>query len=73
MKKYLIALLAIFSLGQIAFIPQASAQSPRVSIPDFADLVERASPAVVNIRTTEKVMQQQAQGGFPGMPKLPFM
>ncbi|MGV0962880.1 MAG: DegQ family serine endoprotease [Polynucleobacter sp.] len=69
MKKYLIALLAIFSLGQVAFIPQASAQSPRVSIPDFADLVERASPAVVNIRITEKVMQQQAQGSFPGMPE----
>lgn len=69
MKKYLITLLAIFSLGQFAFISQASAQSPRVSIPDFADLVERASPAVVNIRTTEKVMQQQAQGGIPGMPE----
>ena len=69
MKKYLIALLAIFSLGQIAFIPTASAQTPRVSIPDFADLVERASPAVVNIRTTEKVQQQQAQGGIPGMPE----
>ncbi|QWE26244.1 DegQ family serine endoprotease [Polynucleobacter sp. AP-Ainpum-60-G11] len=69
MKKYLIALLAILSLGQFAMISQAYAQSPRVSIPDFADLVERASPAVVNIRTTEKVMQQQAQGGFPGMPE----
>ena len=69
MKKYLIALLAIFSLGQIAFIPSASAQNPRVTIPDFADLVERASPAVVNIRTTEKVVQQQAQGGIPGMPE----
>jgi len=69
MKKYLIAFLAMFSLGQIALIPQAFAQSPRVSIPDFADLVERASPAVVNIRTTEKVMQQQAQGGIPGMPE----
>ena len=64
MKKYLIAFLAIVSLGQIA-----SAQTPRVAIPDFADLVERASPAVVNIRTTEKVLQQQAQGGIPGMPE----
>jgi serine protease Do len=45
------------------------AQNPRVAIPDFADLVERASPAVVNIRTTEKVMVQQAQGGIPGMPE----
>ena len=69
MKKYLIALLAFFSLGQIAFIPSASAQNPRVTIPDFADLVERASPAVVNIRTTEKVVVQQTQGGIPGMPE----
>ena len=69
MKKYLIALLAFFSLGQLAFIPSVSAQNPRVTIPDFADLVERASPAVVNIRTTEKVMVQQAQGGIPGMPE----
>lgn len=69
MKKYLIAFLAIFSLGQVAFIPSAAAQNPRVTIPDFADLVERASPAVVNIRTTEKVVVQQAQGGIPGMPE----
>ncbi|MBU3546826.1 DegQ family serine endoprotease [Polynucleobacter sp. MWH-Jannik1A5] len=69
MKKYLIALMAIFSFGQVAFIPSASAQNPRVTIPDFADLVERASPAVVNIRTTEKVVQQQAQGGIPGIPE----
>ena len=69
MKKYFIALLAIFSLGQTAFIPAVSAQTPRVTIPDFADLVERASPAVVNIRTTEKVVVQQAQGGIPGMPE----
>ena len=69
MKKYLIALMAIFSLGQFAFIQPVSAQNPRVTIPDFADLVERASPAVVNIRTTEKVVVQQAQGGIPGMPE----
>lgn len=68
MKKYLIALLAILSLGQLVFTPTVFAQNPRVSIPDFADLVERASPAVVNIRTTEKVMQQ-SQGGIPGMPE----
>ena len=69
MKKYLIALLAILSLGQAALIPNASAQNPRVMIPDFADLVERASPTVVNIRTTEKVMVQQSQGGIPGIPE----
>lgn len=69
MKKFLITLMAIFSLGQTAFIPSASAQNPRVTIPDFADLVERASPAVVNIRVTEKVAVQQTQGGIPGMPE----
>ena len=69
MKKYLIALLAILSLGQAALIPNAFAQNPRIMIPDFADLVERASPAVVNIRTTEKVMVQQSQGGIPGIPE----
>jgi serine protease Do len=69
MKKYFISLLAILSLGLIALMPNAFAQNPRVMIPDFADLVERASPAVVNIRTTEKVMTQQAQGGIPGMPE----
>jgi len=70
MKKYFIALLAVISLGQLSLIPIASAQSPRVMIPDFADLVEKASPAVVNIRTTEKVQVQQAQGGgIPGMPE----
>ena len=68
MKKHFIAFLAILSLGQMSFIAPAVAQNPRVTIPDFADLVERASPAVVNIRTTEKVMVQQ-QGGIPGMPE----
>ena len=68
MKKHLIALLAVLSLGQMSFIEPVLAQNPRVTIPDFADLVERASPAVVNIRTTEKVMVQQ-QGAIPGMPE----
>jgi serine protease Do len=52
----------------MSFVPTAIAQNPRVTIPDFADLVEHASPAVVNIRTTEKVMVQQ-QGSIPGMPE----
>ena len=37
--------------------------------PDFADLVEKANPAVVNIRTTEKVTVRQG-GIVPGMPGL---
>ncbi|BDX21910.1 peptidase [Polynucleobacter sp. TUM22923] len=69
MKKYLIALLVIVSFGQIPMVSSSFAQAPRVSVPDFADLVERASPAVVNIRVTEKVAAQQSQGGIPGMPE----
>ena len=37
--------------------------------PDFVDLVEKANPAVVNIRTTEKVNVRQG-GAVPGMPGL---
>ena len=66
MKKLIVTALAIFSFGQLHFAPTALAQSPRVAIPDFADLVEKASPAVVNIRTTEKVSTQQAGGNGPG-------
>ncbi len=39
------------------------------SYPDFVDLVERANPAVVNIRTTERVNVRQG-GVIPGMPGL---
>ncbi|MBT8543120.1 Do family serine endopeptidase [Polynucleobacter paneuropaeus] len=69
MKKFLIVLLVALAIGQAFVSPTAFAQNPRVTIPDFADLVERASPAVVNIRTTENVVIQQAQGGIPGMPE----
>jgi serine protease Do len=48
------------------FTPPASAAAPVVAtpvsgLPDFADLVEKAGPAVVNIRTTERV--RLGQGG----------
>jgi serine protease Do len=68
MKKTLLAVFAALSLGQLAFMPTSVA---RVSAPDFVDLVEKASPAVVNIRTTEqRASAQQAQGGLPpGIPE----
>ncbi|MFM6962455.1 MAG: serine peptidase, partial [Polynucleobacter victoriensis] len=52
--------------------PANAAPSPAPAVrayPDFADLVEKANPAVVNIRTTEKVNVRQS-GGIPGMPGL---
>lgn len=69
MKKILLAVFSVFSWGVLSFAPITQAQTPpRVALPDFVDLVEKASPAVVNIRTTEKPATQQAQGGAPGIP-----
>ena len=52
--------------------PAQATSAPRMG-PDFVDLVEKANPAVVNIRTTEKVNVKQSQGGIPGMPNIPGM
>jgi serine protease Do len=54
-----ISLISLFS-----FLPMAPA-SAQVVGPDFSDIVERADPAVVNIRTIERVRSSRAQGG-PG-------
>ncbi|MEO0048141.1 MAG: hypothetical protein RLZZ410_1100, partial [Pseudomonadota bacterium] len=49
--------------------PSAPTVAPALkAYPDFADLVEKANPAVVNIRTTEKVNVRQGQQGAPGLP-----
>ena len=40
--------------------------------PDFADLVEKVSPAVVNIRTTEKITIQQLPQGFGPQDQAEF-
>ncbi len=43
--------------------PQAQTQSPAVALPDFTSIVEKAEPAVVNIRTTAKVPTRAGRGG----------
>jgi serine protease Do len=50
-----------------AVIGADAAYAAPTVLPDFADMVEKAGPAVVNIRTTEKVRQSQspAAGGVP--------
>ena len=69
MKKILLVVFSVFSWGLLSFAPVTQAQTtPRIALPDFVDLVEKASPAVVNIRTTERLANQQAQGGVPGIP-----
>lgn len=64
-------LLSIFisATGALAALPVSGVFSPVYAapvagLPDFADLAERAGPAVVNIRTTERV--RPGQEGVPG-------
>lgn len=53
-------LFIVFSIGIITSPVHANTVA---GLPDFADLAEKAGPAVVNIRTTEKI--KPGQGGFP--------
>jgi serine protease Do len=61
----------LISASTSVFVPSHSfAQSAR-GLPDFADLVEKAGPAVVNIRTTARV-RSNAQGANPNAgPRMP--
>jgi serine protease Do len=64
--KVLAAALFISASTSVLVPSQAQAQSAR-GLPDFADLVEKAGPAVVNIRTTARV-RTNAQGANPSGP-----
>lgn len=56
--------------GVIGVLPPVQAQAQTSSIgPDFTEIVEKADPAVVNIRTTER-SRVRAQN-IPGMPGGP--
>lgn len=62
--------MALAVAGAVAFTPATpafaqSAPQPR-SLPDFTDLVEQVSPAVVNIRTTERSRGAAAGPGGGG-------
>ncbi|UIF85174.1 DegQ family serine endoprotease [Cupriavidus sp. UYPR2.512] len=59
-----VVMAAMMLLGPtVAEVSYAQAAASNYNLPDFTDLVEKASPAVVNIRTTELVRQR---GGAPG-------
>ena len=60
-------LLMTLSVGASLIPTGASAQASR-ELPDFADLVERTGPAVVNIRTTER-SRANAPAAAPQMPE----
>ena len=44
----------LMATALLALVPPTSAWAHAASLPDFADLVERTSPSVVNIRTLER-------------------
>ncbi len=72
MKRLLSVLILALGTAGAALAPAtASAQQPSVrELPDFADLVERTGPAVVNIRTTERARAgAPAAGPGPQMPE----
>jgi serine protease Do len=52
-RRFLMAGLATLVVAA-ASAPAARAQAPQAVLPDFAELVERVGPAVVNIRTLER-------------------
>ena len=58
-----IAVLAI--AGTVAVMPAKPVVAQARALPDFTDLVEQVGPAVVNIRTLERVRQSANPGG-PG-------
>ena len=59
------ALAALLATGALlGFVPAAPAAAQTRTLPDFTDLVDQVGPAVVNIRTLEKVSQR---GGGPEM------
>ena len=60
--KSIVPLLAVALLWGQSLMVQAS-------LPDFTDLVEEASPAVVNISTRQK-MPERTVAGQPGLPDL---
>ena len=48
--------------------PETSPPPPTVTLPDFRTLVERVSPAVVNISTKSTPHGPSMEGGIPGAP-----
>ncbi len=63
------ALLALLLLlGGALFSLSASAQTPAAGLPDFTTIVDKADPAVVNIRTTATVPVRRGPGGGSSDP-----
>ncbi|RZL88590.1 MAG: DegQ family serine endoprotease [Variovorax sp.] len=53
---------ALAAVSTVALVPVAPAHAQARVLPDFTDLVDQVGPAVVNIRTVEKVAQRGGNG-----------
>ena len=60
------AVLGLASATSLLSAPVVHAQQQQRGLPDFTELVEQVGPAVVNIRTVEKVSRDSAGGGGGG-------
>lgn len=67
-RRFLVAVAAGFFMSA-AYVPASVAQTPTVALPDFTGIVEKADPAVVNIRTTATV---PVRGPGPGGGSDPY-
>jgi serine protease Do len=70
--SFLQGLAPVFTAALLAFAaPSAPAAAQPATMPDFADLVERTGPAVVNIRTAAKMSTIAGPGQqMPGGPDM---
>ncbi len=67
MTRFLLASILALVAAAAGLAPGSAAAQVR-QLPDFVDLVERAAPAVVNIRTSERV-RERAQGPQVPLPE----
>ena len=67
MTRFLLASILALVAAAASLAPGSAAAQAR-QLPDFVDLVERAAPAVVNIRTSERV-RERAQGPQVPLPE----
>jgi serine protease Do len=61
---------ALLISAGIWMAPAGLAAAPAAGLPDFTELIDKAGPAVVNIRTTSKVKSSQGGSGQPGEAEM---
>ena len=60
----------LFAPAMAGLAPSARAAATVAGLPDFADMVDKVGPAVVNIRTTERLKLNQSRNGQPGEEEM---